>query len=113
MSTPYRLSVDGFPEDSFRVHTLTGREALSEAYSFELLVTTHGRDEEIERTALGSRATLIFDLGGKQRAFYGVVAAVRNEGVRGIGDHLELRIRLAPRLWLLKRKKRTRIFQDM
>jgi uncharacterized protein involved in type VI secretion and phage assembly len=111
---PYQLSVDGFPEDHFRVHTFVGKETISEAYFFDVVVTApFPADAEVERTALGQRATLIWNVGKSPRAFYGVLAGVRHEGVEGAGDFVRLRMRLVPRLWLLKRKKRTRIFQNM
>ena len=109
---PYELSVDGFSH--FRVHTFTGKETISEAYSFEIVVTAHARgDEAIERGALGQRATFVWNVGKSPRAFHGVLAAVQLAGVHDVRESQKLRMRLVPRLWLLKRRKRTRIFQNM
>ena len=73
---PYELVVDGFARDLFRVHSLTGTEALSEAYDFEITATTE-LGQDIERRALGRRASLTFHTGPEPRAIYGVIAAVR------------------------------------
>jgi uncharacterized protein involved in type VI secretion and phage assembly len=54
MSDHYVFTVDGLPSDHFKVHVFTGKEALSEPYAFDLVVTSDAtRDEEIERLALG------------------------------------------------------------
>ncbi len=71
------------------------------------------RGDEIERAALGKRATLLFNVGEEQRAFYGVVAAVRLAAVHNADRSIKYNLRVVPRLWTLKRKKRTRIFQKM
>ncbi|APR86240.1 VgrG protein [Minicystis rosea] len=110
---PYQLSIDGFPREHFRVHSLTGKETISEAYSFEIIVTCEPGGDEVERTALGQRAVLLFNVGEEQRAFYGVVASVRLTQVHAVDHTVKYHVRLVPRLWLLKRKKRTRIFQNM
>ena len=110
---PYQLAVDGFVREHFRVHSLTGKETISEAYSFEIVVTCEPGGEDVERTALGQRAVLLFNLGEAQRAFYGVVASVRLAQVHAVDRSIKYHVRLVPRLWLLKRKKRTRIFQNM
>ncbi|APR86234.1 VgrG protein [Minicystis rosea] len=110
---PYQLAIDGFPRGHFRVHSLTGKETISEAYSFEIVVTCEPGGDEVERTALGQRAVLLFSVGEAQRAFYGVIASVRLTQVHAVDRTVKYHVRLVPRLWLLKRKKRTRIFQNM
>src|SRR3954466_16172189 len=75
---PYQLSVDGLPGDYFRVQAFKGRETISEAYSFEIIaIARASADDEVERTALGQKATFTWNIGKTPRAFYGVVAAVR------------------------------------
>jgi uncharacterized protein involved in type VI secretion and phage assembly len=110
----YELSIDGFSDDRFRVHSFVGKETISEAYSFEIVTTVHTRgDDEVEREALGRRATFILNVGKAPRAFYGVVASLQIEEVHAAREATKIRLRFVPRLWLLKRKKRTRIFQKM
>jgi type VI secretion system secreted protein VgrG len=111
----FHLRIEGFPADHFPVDTWHGREAMSEAYSFDVVTTvTTDSDEELERTALGQRAAFVWKTDKGERAFYGVVAAVRLARVHEIAPRsIQIHLRLVPRLWLLKRRKRTRIFQGM
>ena len=93
-----------------------GREAISEAYSFEVDVSAEpGSDEAVEVAALGERATFVWSYGGQQRAFYGVVAAVQVIGKHEVSELRAtlFRLKVVPRLWLLKKRKRTRVFQNM
>jgi type VI secretion system secreted protein VgrG len=112
---PYRLTIEGFPPDHFPVDTWTGREALSEAYSFNVTATvTPDGDEDLEHQVLGRRASFVWKTAGGERAFYGVVAAVRLVRVHDTeARSIQVQVRFVPRLWLLKRHKQTRIFQDM
>ena len=113
MPPPFQLSVDGLAGDLFRVQSFTGTEALSEAWAFDVVVVAPA-GEEVEQTALGRRAVLTFHVGPEPRAFYGVVAAVRLAAALRVDQpRLEYVVRVVPRLWLLKRRRRTRIFQRM
>jgi type VI secretion system secreted protein VgrG len=115
MSDLYTFTVDGFPPDHFKVHVFTGRETISEPYAFDVVVTSDlTDDEEVERLALGQRAVLSWNIGMAPRAFYGIVAAVKLEEIHEAAPRsARYHMRLVPRLWLLKRKRRTRIFQQM
>lgn len=106
---PYELAVDG--ARALTVHVLRGTETLSEPWWFEIVVTSP-EGQDLERVALGKRAALILRVAENPRAFYGVVSAARLEevGRDGLRKHV---LRIVPRLWLLTRKKRTRIFQRM
>jgi uncharacterized protein involved in type VI secretion and phage assembly len=65
----YTLTVDGFPSDHFQIHAFSGKEALSEPYAFDLIVTSAATDgEEVERLALGQRAVLSCTVGATPRA---------------------------------------------
>ena len=111
----YHFTIEGFPAGHFHVESLVGREAISEPYTFDVVATVETpEDEEVERLALGRRACLVWNVGKGERAFYGVVAAIRLERVHESGTrHVQYHLRLVPRLWLLKRRRRTRIFQQM
>src|SRR5512132_3217369 len=114
MSELYTFTVDGFPADHFKVHAFTAREAVSEPYVFDLVVTTNGTDADVERIALGQRAVLSWNIGMAPRAFHGILAAVELEEIHEAAPRAgRYRMRLVPRLWHLRRKRRTRIFQQM
>ncbi len=109
---PYQLSIDGFAADHLRVHSLKGNETISEAWWFDVVATAPAGDD-VERGALAQRATLIFNVHDQPRAFYGVVAAIRLVEVHAVDQRVKYKVRVVPRLWLLRRKTRTRIFQKM
>ncbi len=115
MSDHYSFTVEGFPPDHFKVHLFTGKEALSEPYAFDIVVTSDAsEDEEVERLALGRRAVLTWNVGAAPRAFHGLLASVELEEIHEAEPRSgRYRMRLVPRLWLLKRTRRTRIFQQM
>ena len=115
MSDLYTFTVDGFSTEHFKVHVFTGRETVSDTYAFDVVVTSNGTDEEVERLALGQRAVLSWNIAGSAaRAFYGILAAVQLEEIHETSPRTgRYHMRLVPRLWLLKRKRRTRIFQQM
>jgi type VI secretion system secreted protein VgrG len=112
-TNPYRLSIDALDADFYTVESFTGAEAMSDVYSFEILAVPRSpSDDDVERVALGQRAVFIWTVGDTPRAFYGIVASVRIARAaeqQGVRHH----IRVVPRLWLLKRKRRSRVFQNM
>ncbi len=59
---PYQLAVDGFAPETFRVRSFVGKELLSEAYSFVVVVTCPTGGEPVERAALGQRAVLVLNI---------------------------------------------------
>ena len=95
---PYQLSIDGFPEGHFRVHSFTGKETISEAYSFEIVVTCEASSDDVERAALGQRAVRLLNVGEAQRAFYGIVASVRLVQVHAVDRSIKYHVRVVPRL---------------
>lgn len=115
MTDTYSFTVEGFPVDHFQVHVFTGKETISEPYAFDIAVTSDASDdEEVERLALGQRAVLAWTVGVRPRAFHGLIAAVELEELHEAPPRAgRYRMRLVPRMWLLKRKRRTRIFQKM
>jgi Rhs element Vgr protein len=110
----FHLTLDGYPAGHFHVESLAGRETLSEPWRFDVVVTVEGTTEEdVERLVLGRSAGLCWNVGKGERAFYGVVAAVQLERVHAASTrYVQYHLRLVPRLWVLKRRRRTRIFQN-
>jgi len=50
----------------------------------------------VERTALGQRAALLFNVGEAQRAFYGIVAAVRLAQAHAADHTVKYQLRVVP-----------------
>jgi len=111
---PFRLLVLPFPPNHFTVRSFRGREELSGLYRFDIIVTCPEIGEgAVETLALGQRAILLLHVGKAPRVFQGIISSVKHEGVRSSHGVSQYRLRLVPRLWLLKQKRRSRIFQDM
>ncbi|WP_437898070.1 contractile injection system protein, VgrG/Pvc8 family [Sorangium sp. So ce124] len=111
MAPPYQLSVDGLAGDLFQMRSFSENETISKAYDLEVVVTAEAGDA-VERTPWAGARSSPLHVGPQPRLFHGVVTAVRVAG-GDRGDHqIEYALRL-PRLWLLKRRWRTRIFQTM
>jgi type VI secretion system secreted protein VgrG len=110
---PYQLAVRSLPSGHFTVHSFRGREALSKLYAFDINVTCSTSDETTERLSLGQPAVLVSRVGTAPRAFHGIIARVDALGAREVRDRHELRMRLVPRMWLLRRRKGSRIFQQL
>ena len=108
---PYELVVDGFPVDHFRVHAFLGKEIVSQPYHFDVSVTASPDGDTIERSALHKPAHLVFNVGKAPRAFYGVISAVQVDPLGDFDGTLKYHLRLVPRMWLMKRVKRSRIYQ--
>lgn len=108
---PYDLTVHDLDHE-LMVHGFRGREGLSELFRFDVDVTTPS-EEELEETALGRPAALVMRFGGLTRTVRGVVAAARLTAAHPEPRRLQYRLRLVPRMWLLRHRKRSRIFQDL
>ncbi|HEY4120582.1 MAG TPA: type VI secretion system tip protein TssI/VgrG [Byssovorax sp.] len=111
-ASPFSLTIDGVSA-SLQVQRFRGRERLSEAWSFDVIVTVDAANS-LEVTTLAQRALLTLGIGATERAFYGVVAAVRLREVHPTSPpRATYEVRVVPRLWLLRRRRRSRIFQNM
>jgi type VI secretion system secreted protein VgrG len=111
---PFRLLVLPFPPNHFTVRSFRGREELSGLYRFDVIVTCPDiGDAAIETLALGQRAILSLHVGKAPRVFQGVISSIKHEGVRSSHGVSQYRLRLVPRLWLLKQRRNSRIFQNM
>lgn len=118
MANPYALLVRCFPPGQFVVQSVVGREAISEPYRFEVEVLSAWGEEMVERVALGQRAALVIKgvgespLGPMPRGIHGIISKVQALGPRDTHGVHQLRLELVPRLWLTKRRRGSRIFQN-
>jgi type VI secretion system secreted protein VgrG len=98
---------------AIRVASVHGREAISDLYRFDVHVVAADEGDGFEAAVLSAPATLMFvSAAGLRRSVYGIVAGAELEGQLNHGWH-GYRLRIVPRLWLLKRRKNSRVFQDM
>lgn len=98
----------------FRVLSFRGREAVSEPFAFDIDLTVAAvEDRDLESEMLGQPASLFLRVPGLEpRVVHGIVARVEAHDAFEQQRHV-LRTRLVPRLWLLRRRKTSRVFQDM
>ncbi|MFO0761141.1 MAG: type VI secretion system tip protein TssI/VgrG [Byssovorax sp.] len=111
---PFELSAGPYAASAFAVRSLRGREAVSEPFSFEVTIAASSDvdDAGIEADLLGKPAHLTMHAGESSPRFVrGVVASVEALGLAERGRPI-YRLRLVPRLWLLGKRKTSRIFQE-
>ena len=111
LNDPFELHAGPFTPADLRVVSFRGREAISELFSFRLMVQAapelEGRDAEL----LGAHAVLTLRDGrGAERRIEGLVDQVRADAGRRTGPTWHLRV--VPPLALLRRRTTSRIFQD-
>lgn len=110
----FQLLVATMPAGHFRVDSFAGNEELSGLYQLDVVVTAPDLGHEvIAERVVGRRATFVMQVGSVARTFCGMVAAVRVVGARPLQHRVQYSIRVAPRLWRLRFKRRSRIFQNL
>jgi type VI secretion system secreted protein VgrG len=102
--------------DAFRVVGVRGREALSELFEFEVDAVSDKPDLAFDQL-LGQGATVELSLpDGGARPVHGIVRSVAQGATErrdGAGAVTRYRLVLAPKLWLLTRRRQSRTFQQM
>lgn len=99
-----------------QIRRLTGREAISGLFAFELevvlpdrRVTEHAADLD---HLLGARATLVWERDGVElRRLHGILCEVAAD-LADAASHQALRLRFVPRAWTLGLVEKTEIFMD-
>jgi len=107
MEARFSFQVANHPADAFAVRSFRGREGLSSLYRFDIVTELVRHERAIE---VGDHARFVLDVQGRERRFTGVVAEIAEEGTRAV-ESQQYRFRLVPRAWLLRRRRRSRIFQ--
>jgi type VI secretion system secreted protein VgrG len=100
-----------------RVVSFSGREAISELFSLEVVLSTPVAGEplsqDLEERLLCQPAYLLMHGAGRPaRVVYGIVASFALEGSSPENGRPCARVRIVPRLWLATQRKQSRIFQD-
>jgi type VI secretion system secreted protein VgrG len=108
---PFSLEVPGHDAELV-VLGFRGHERLSRPYRFAVHVgaSLSPGDRSLEQGLLAQKATLLIETGHDARRVCGILAAVQSRDPHAEGHTFELT--LVPRLWLLGRRKTSRIFQD-
>lgn len=109
----FELAVGPYSGGELSVVSFRGREGLSKLYSFDILAVAAESRAGLLTELLGQTATLSLDVPGREpRRITGIAAEVTREGAHVVFGAAALRVRLVPRMWLLRRSKNSRIFQD-
>ncbi|MBK7402444.1 MAG: type VI secretion system tip protein VgrG [Myxococcales bacterium] len=108
-----RLGVLG-PTD-LSVVSFKGRERLSEPFRYDVVFATSA-PETVVMSSLAHPASLALAVpGGTPRLVQGLAASITILGPAvhdRSSDQRRYRVRIVPRLWLLKHRRRNRVFQD-
>ena len=104
----------GLGASDVSVVSVHGRESVSKCYRFDvsLAVASSVDAASLEQLLIGQSAAVTILNGGAQFATHGVISNFRVGSARYIDDRWDLRLRLVPRLGLLRRRKNSRIFQN-
>jgi type VI secretion system secreted protein VgrG len=109
----FELHAGPFAGRDLTVVSFRGREQISAPFCFDVQVTARAEGAPLAASLLGQAATLLMSVPDQPpRVVRGIIASVEHEGQPGSLGEVPFRVRLVPRLWLLKRRKRSRIFQD-
>jgi len=111
-NSPLRLKVDGLGTDDLLLTRLSGCEALSELFEFELELLAPADSPVAFDKVLGKGAAVALDTPeGNTRLIQGII----NRFAQGPRDEqfLSYRATLVPPVWLLTKRIRSRIFQQM
>jgi len=91
----------------------SGHEAISQLFSFELDLAAEDQSKVIFEKLLGHKVTINLTLpGGQKRHFNGICTSL-SQGMRGIEHTTTFQMEVSPHLWLLTRRSRSRIFQNL
>lgn len=111
--TTFAFGVKGLGTGAFTVSAFHGKEGVSRLFSFDVTLVVDDADRAAMSVALlGQVAWLVIDHPDAPRTVEGIIAEA-SAGAALTAGRGGLRVRLVPRLWLLKRRKNSRIFQDV
>jgi type VI secretion system secreted protein VgrG len=113
MTATFTLTAGTFTADELSVVSFRAQEGVSELYRAEIRVTLAADlGDDLDAALLGQDACLVLTPGADApRTVRGIVAAAKAEG-GFLHDRRSYRLRIVPRLWRLKRRTASRIFQE-
>lgn len=108
-----RIESNDFPCHRLQVHRLTGREAISELFSFDVGVVSLDEGEPTSDAMTGAEATLIFERDGKEvRQIHGMIVEVV-EMLETEVKTRAYRLRFVPRAFRLTLVQTQDIYMDL
>jgi type VI secretion system secreted protein VgrG len=108
----FEIEIGPHGEGELAVLEVTATEELSRAYEVQVTVVARGGVSVDPRSVLGKDAVLLVHLGTVEtRYLHGVVASFDHWEVETGLDRRRYKVTIAPRLWKLRHRVRSRIFQ--
>ena len=109
----FELRVGALPARELTVLSLRGQEAMSRLFRFDVVVRTETDLLAHEPTLIGEPATLTMSVADEgSRVVRGIVSALESQGALPHGERRFV-VRVRPRMALLRRRRSSRIFQDL
>ncbi len=99
-------------EDALLLQGISGEEALSQLFNYQLDLLAENETEIAFDQLLGQKLTVRLQLPDDRERFFSGICSRISEGAR---DEIftQYRIEMVPQLWLLTRRKQSRIFQHL
>lgn len=108
-----RLESDAFSCESVQIHKLSGREAISRLFAFDLEIVSTSSDEPAAADMAGAEVSIVLHRGGEERRkIHGMVAEV-NEMFETEVAHRSYRLRVVPRAFRLTLVELQDIYMDL
>ncbi|MDC0743226.1 type VI secretion system tip protein TssI/VgrG [Polyangium mundeleinium] len=108
----FQLSVDLPQARAFEVVSFRGREEMSKPFCFDVLILAPP-DADLQDLLLGQPAALTIAVPDRApRLVRGIVASVEPQSPAAVQGYAAYQVRLVPRLWLLRHRVTSRIFQE-
>jgi type VI secretion system secreted protein VgrG len=113
---PFELRAGPFMAGELRVLSLRGRERVNDAYRYEVTFATEVPPDLVPTALFGTPACLAIKAPGfDPHVIQGLTSSV--EALGGVpgeqgGKRRRFRLEIVPKLWLLKRRRKNRIFQN-
>ncbi|WP_437967188.1 type VI secretion system tip protein TssI/VgrG [Sorangium sp. So ce260] len=96
-SLDIRLELAGFSSDVLQINSLSGREAISQLFAFDVEVACPSEAAVDGQTFTGEAVAIVFEQDGvEQRRIHGMVAEVQDH-LATLLDHRAYRLRIVPR----------------
>jgi len=90
----------------------SGHEGISQLFGFELELAAEDQSKVVFDKLLGHKVTVNLTVPGGQKKHFSGICTSLTQGMRRI-DHTIYQMEVSPHLWLLTRRSRSRIFQNV